>query len=260
MAKSLQTAAFVLRTVDYGESHMIVTLLGREVGKFSAMARSARASRKRFGGSLLPMRALDATVSFKPQRDLASLLEATVTRDFDGLEASFEKITFASYATELVRAVLREGDKASDVFDLLDTFYTRLADADDECLVLEVMLHKFTLDLLEWSGAAPELGGCHRCGLSAESLDKYRCLRTGEGLVCDDCVRRGESYGVIAEETLDVLLYLQAPDGPAPRAVAAPATLAQARRIVDAALETVVDTELKSRAMLEPFLAQPETP
>lgn len=258
MAKSLQTAAFVLRTVDYGESDVIVTLLGREVGKFSAIARSAKASKKRFGGSLLPMRALDATVSFRPQRDLATLHEATVIRDFDGLESSFEKITFASYATELVRAVLREGDKASDIFDLLDTFYTRLASAENDCVVLEVMLHKFALDLLEWSGAAPEMSCCHRCGLTAESLDKCRCLRSGEGLVCQDCLRRGEAYGVIDRDTLDLLDYLHHPQGEAPRSVADPAALAQARRIIDAALETVVDTELKSRPMLEPFLATPD--
>jgi DNA repair protein RecO (recombination protein O) len=258
MAKSFQTPAFVLRTVDYGDADVIVTMLGREIGKFSAMARSAKRSTKRFGGSLLPMRALDATVSFKPQRSLANLLDASVVRDFPGLEATFEKITFASYATELVRAVLREGDKASEVFDLLDAYYTRLGGAADDDRVLEVMLHHFTLDLLSWSGAAPELDGCHRCGVAAESLDKLRCLRTGEGLVCNDCARRGEAYGVIDTATLSVLRYLRSPEGTAPREVAESATLAQARRIIEAALHTVVDTELKSRGMLEPLLSSME--
>ncbi len=258
MAKSFQTAAFVLRTVDYGDSDVIVTLLGREIGKFSAMARSAKNSKKRFGGSLLPMRALDATVSFKPQRDLANLLDASVVRDFPGLEASFEKITFASYATELVRAVLREGDTASDVFDMLDAFYARLGTAEDEPIVLEVMLHQFTLDLLGWSGAAPEIDGCHRCGLAAEALDKLRCLRTGQGLVCGDCARRGEAYGVVEPPTIAVMRYLRALDGPAPREIGDPRYIAQARRLIDAALSTVVDTELKSRSMLEPFLSRPE--
>ncbi len=48
----LRTDAIVVRRVAYGEADLIVTLYTRELGKISALARSARRSRKRFGGGL----------------------------------------------------------------------------------------------------------------------------------------------------------------------------------------------------------------
>ena len=50
----LKLRAIVLRTVDYGESDRVVTLLTAERGKLAAFARGARASRRRFGGALEP--------------------------------------------------------------------------------------------------------------------------------------------------------------------------------------------------------------
>ncbi|MXW43706.1 MAG: DNA repair protein RecO, partial [Candidatus Dadabacteria bacterium] len=44
--------ALVLRKSDYGEADLIVTLFSRELGKFRALAKNAKKSRKRFGGRL----------------------------------------------------------------------------------------------------------------------------------------------------------------------------------------------------------------
>ncbi|HVI73863.1 MAG TPA: DNA repair protein RecO, partial [Anaeromyxobacteraceae bacterium] len=54
MADSLKLTGVVLRTVDYGESDRVVSLLTAERGKVSAFARKARVSRRRFGGALEP--------------------------------------------------------------------------------------------------------------------------------------------------------------------------------------------------------------
>jgi DNA repair protein RecO (recombination protein O) len=252
--KSVETRAFVLRTVDYGDSHVIVTLLGRDLGKFSAMARSARKSKKRFGGSLLPLRGLTATVTFRPNRDLANLDRATVAHDYPGIEATYEKITIASYATELVRNALRDGDEANDMFDLLHGFYESLGSADDDVDVLRAVLYHFELSLMRVSGSAPSLRACHRCGKPWESLRKLRCLRDGHGLVCGNCVRRGERFGVLEADTLTALHYLEAPEGRPPDALADREIGAQIRRVLDASLEHVVDYEMRSRAMLDTVL------
>jgi len=248
------TDAFVLRTVDYGESHVIVTLLARDLGKVSAIARSARRSKRRFGGSLLPLRGLRATLSFRPNRDLAELDDALVARDFAGIEGSFEKIMVASYATELVRAHLRDGDPANDALELLEDFYGRLSDCDDGRAMLRTVLHHFELGLLRSAGAAPSLGACARCGMRVESMDRVRCSRDGDGLVCQDCVRPGERWGVIDERTLAALAYIERPHGRPPDAVADDEVAAQVRRVLDASLQRIVDSELRSRAMLDEVL------
>jgi DNA repair protein RecO (recombination protein O) len=49
---ALSTPAIVLRAVNYGEADRVVTLFGRDIGRVSALARSARKSQRRFAGGL----------------------------------------------------------------------------------------------------------------------------------------------------------------------------------------------------------------
>lgn len=254
MSRTEEIEAFVLRTVDYGDSHVIVTLLGRDVGKFSAMARHAKKSRKRFGGALLPLRRLTATVSFKPHRDLANLESATVERDYPGIESSFEKITVASYATELVRCAIRDNDESNQALDLLHGCYERLSSSEESTPVLRAVLHHFELSIMSVSGASPSLHACHRCGRTVETMDRLRCGRGGHGLTCDDCVRPGERYGMLSPATLTVLHYLEHPQGRPPDAIADGDVAAQVRRVLDASLEQILDVELRSRVMLDTVL------
>lgn len=246
--------AFVLRTTNYRDSDVIVTLLGQREGRFGAIARYARSSKRRFGGSLLPLRVLNARVEFKPQRDLATLHEAEVVEDFRAIETSFERITVASYATELVRMMTRDRDEASQIFEVLHRLYEGIASCDGTTEVLESILCHFELSLLQASGAALSVVGCHRCGLEAEAMDRLRCTRNGEGLVCRDCIEERERYGVLEPSTHAVLRYLQAPGSEAPEAIARPETRAQVRRVLDASLARFFEQELKSRAMLDSIL------
>src|SRR3954451_15787369 len=52
MAAAITTDAVLLRSVAYGESDRVVTLLGRSTGRVSALARGARKSLKHFCGGL----------------------------------------------------------------------------------------------------------------------------------------------------------------------------------------------------------------
>ena len=254
MAKPKKTRAFVLRKVEYGDKDLIVTLLGRDTGKFSAIAKAARASRKRFGGGLQPMRCLEASFSHKSGRDLAFLREIDILEDFPGLEADFERITIASYATELVREVSQEAHVEPDVFDLLEGFYAQLSGLDGGLAALEAVLHHFELTLLQLHGALPSLYACFRCGKETEQMDKVRCIRTGEGVVCEGCRRAGEATGVLSSAAVEVLRYYHRPDEGGARALEEPEAIEQARRVIDASFEQVLDRPLKSRVMLDSVL------
>ncbi len=248
---AIETDAFVLRTVDYGDHDVIVMLLGEQTGKFSAMARGAKRSNKRFGGALLPMRTIRANVTFKPNSDLARLNDATVVSDFHQIETSYDKITIASYFTELVRECTKEGDDSEEPYNLLRQGYHLICDAEDSVDILRVMLLHLELSLLQLVGHAPSLQGCHRCLKPWQNMEKLRCARTGEGLVCSDCRTDRERYGVLSKPTLELLQFASAPSGSAPPSVADSDALEQARRVIDASLDTVLDRRPKSRALLD---------
>lgn len=246
----LQTRAFVLKTVDYGERDVIVTLLGRDTGRFSAIARSAKTSKKRFAGGLTALRCLEANYTTRANRDLATLNEISILEDYAGIETSLEKISAASYATELVREMCREADEASQTFDLLQGFYDRVARLD-YLPGLEILLRHFELCLLEIHGAAPSLSGCARCGLPAKDMDKLRLTRCGAGLVCTTCRHPGEAVGTIEVETLELLNYLRHLDGPTPNGLGLEPVFHQARRVVRHSIEQNITTPLRTMTMLE---------
>jgi DNA repair protein RecO (recombination protein O) len=260
MAASQRARVFVLRSVDYGDRDLIVTLFGRQTGKFAAIAKNARGSKRRFGGGLQPMRLLEAHYTAKPNRDLARLSEIDVLRDFAALEGNYDKITIGSYATELLRSVTVEEDPEPAVFDLTEHFYERLSEADDRVGVLEVTLRHFELQLLSHLGLAPAVEACLRCATPVETMAKVYGLRSGEGILCPECVRTGEAVGVLYPATLEVVDYFTRPDGSVPDGFRDEETYRQARRMVDAAVEHVLDQPLKSRAMLDTVINPSDTP
>ena len=64
------TGAVVVRVVDYGEADRVVTLISRDRGKLSAMARGARRSRRRFGAGLALFSVGRASLKERPGADL----------------------------------------------------------------------------------------------------------------------------------------------------------------------------------------------
>ena len=78
--------AFVLSSLDYGDSDRIVSLFTLEHGRIKAFARGARKSRKRFGGTgALPR--IELTLQVK---EGFRLQQADINRIYPGLRDSLE--------------------------------------------------------------------------------------------------------------------------------------------------------------------------
>lgn len=260
MGERRASRAFVLRTVDYGDRDVVATLFDESTGKVSAIAKNARGSKRRFGGGIEPMRLLRVHLVQRRNADLERLDELEVLEDHDGIRESFDKITLGSYATDLLRALVVEGESAPALFSMVEHWFARLAEAAARPDVLDVLLGHFQLEALRHAGLEPALRACSRCGKPAADIDKIYALRSGEGILCPDCVRTGEEAGVLHPGTLDVLDYYRSPDGTVPEAVEHPTCRDQARRLLEAAVEHAVERPLKSRAMLASVLPSHDSP
>jgi DNA repair protein RecO (recombination protein O) len=76
---SHSTAALVLRRTPYRDADLVVTLFTENLGQVSALARAARKSQRRFGGSLEPFHTLDVELSEVASADLMTLEAARIT-------------------------------------------------------------------------------------------------------------------------------------------------------------------------------------
>lgn len=248
----LQTEAFILRRLEYGEDHLVVHLLGRKTGRVSAMAFGARRSKRRFAGALEPLRIVEAQLKTPRSGDLFTLEELEVLESFPGLEERIETITAASYGTELIRETWRAGEDGAPIFELLRHFYSSLphCSAAGEFWRL---IYQLELKLLSLYGLAPMIHHCARCGASPTSMDRLRFSRRGEGLICNHCRHPSDILGTVEQPTLQLLHHLIDPDLLMPPSQIELA-LAQAGRILENALIQLLERPLLSREMLQQLL------
>lgn len=158
MAQRIITRATVIDTLPYGESDIIVTLLGEETGRTRAIAKGARRSSRRFAGGL---EITDTgTFELKPpgRPEQLWVVESLTGRlAWLSLRTNLRKFEVASFCLELANRFALEGDPlARQLFNPLIDILNRLEAAPTRrvCNVLGVY---FCLNLLVVEGLNPLL-------------------------------------------------------------------------------------------------------
>ncbi|MDH5491240.1 MAG: DNA repair protein RecO [Myxococcales bacterium] len=180
-AVPVQRQALLLRSVDFRDRDRILTLLTREQGKLSAIARGARGSRRRFVG-LEPFCVLDIELA-QGRGDLHRLQSSTVRRAFPELLRSLDGITRAGQAVELVRDLTVPLQAEPELFDLLVLFFESIG-ADGGC---EVTLLEMKARALAIAGLFPSLNHCALCRRPAPEARPALFDPRSDGIVCRAC-------------------------------------------------------------------------
>jgi len=114
------TAAIVLRARDYSESDRIVTMLTREFGKLSGIAKGAKASRRRFERKLEPFSHVNLFFRRRPHGQLVFITRAEPGDSAPPtIEDDLAKIALGSYMLELEDALTSEEAEAVDAYHVL---------------------------------------------------------------------------------------------------------------------------------------------
>jgi DNA repair protein RecO (recombination protein O) len=181
------TRAIVLRAVATGESDRVVTLLGRNTGRISAMARGARKSTRRFAGGLGLAASGEACFRERAGAELALLESFDVRQGRHSLGADLGRTAQAGYVAELCNELCAPRQPEVAVYDLLDSFL----DALDERGAHVARLRTFELGLLTHLGMAPTLSGCVGCGRADLADEIVRLDLVRGGITCRTCARGG---------------------------------------------------------------------
>ncbi|NVN98658.1 MAG: DNA repair protein RecO [Geobacteraceae bacterium] len=183
--KSLTDEAIVTGGMDYRDADRIVHLYTRDHGRISGIARGAKKSVKRFGGAFELFARV--TVNFLPAENLSSLKSAEPITIYQGIRKELDKISFASYAVELLAALTPERLPNKRVFRLLVAYLEHLdsfaADPSDR--------HFFEINLLNILGYRPPLESCPSCGADL-MVSGGRWSESERHLLCIFCTKKGE--------------------------------------------------------------------
>jgi DNA repair protein RecO (recombination protein O) len=191
----ITTDVFVLRQVTSGEADRIVTLLGRETGKISAVARGALRSHKRFGAALAPFVLGKAVLRELRASELCVLENLDVRRDFTSIASDPVRYAHASYAIELARELSPPRQVDPAIFDLLAELHEVVASTPPAADTLRA----YELALLDAFGLRPALDRCLGCGATdPERLDAPGAVLdpAGGGLRCVVCAAGAQGKGV----------------------------------------------------------------
>jgi len=190
--------AFVLSTLDYGDSDRIVGLFTLEHGRIKAFARGARKSRKRFGPALEPFARIDVQARIKD--GLSSLQQADIISIYPAIRADLERIAHALYACELVDVITPEGHPLPRLYRLLAAYLDRLETEP----AVEGDRRFFEVNLLNILGYRPSLETCTRCDSPFEEAGAW--LQEGGETVCRFCYAGGKPLSSAALQTLAACL------------------------------------------------------
>jgi DNA repair protein RecO (recombination protein O) len=156
-----QSEAIVLRTYPLREADLLVTLFTRAEGKVKGVAKSAKRSRKRFGGALEPLTCIRAEWHDREGSELARLDSAEVLLSPLASPIDLHRATALAHVAEMLDQLMPDREANDGIFRLA---WAVLQALEDGPIWLPVAY--FDLWTVRLMGFLPPLDECIECGES----------------------------------------------------------------------------------------------
>lgn len=199
--------AIILNTRPFKENDLLVLFFGRNTGKISSIARSAKRSLKRFGGGLDSGSEVIAHFTTKNSSSLATLSEIELLNGHLPLRKNIAHLSAAAYLIELVMLATADEEVNEALYDLLSQSLSLLEER-----VTPAFIRAFELKFLALLGYRPNCQTCANCQAEVQRLKNGTypfSIREG-GILCPHCaVQHKSASHFLPEESLFFLRSLQ---------------------------------------------------
>src|SRR3984885_11600850 len=156
-----ESEAIVLRSYPLREADLLVTFFTRIEGKVRGVARSAKKSKRRFGGALEPLPYVRAFYDVKERQDLARLDACEVLESPMASEVTYARAVALGHIAELLDELLPDREANDAIFRLTLSVLPVLSGPE-----IWMPVTYFDLWLTRLGGVLPELTECTGCGRS----------------------------------------------------------------------------------------------
>ena len=239
-----QSEAVILRTYPFHEADLLITLFTRAEGKVRGVAKSAKRSKRRFGGALEPLTHVIAHWEDKEKQELARIDSCEIISSPLTAEVTYPRLVALSYVAEVIDQLLPDREPSDEIFRLTLAVVRQLKPDS-----IWMALTYFDLWIVRLIGLLPDLNECVVCG---ETLNGSRAWfhPLADGLLCIRDKRLAsteitpESRALAAEMFRAPLERFGGPSWPRQRA-------ADLRRFLAQRIERHIEKKLVTGAMLE---------
>lgn len=246
--ESHKTTGFVLKSLSYGESDLIVTFYSREFGKVNGIAKGAKRSRKRFANVFEPFSLTSIIFSRKYRDALAFIESCDVIDHYPVIRQDLEKTLTASYFIDLTDHFSMEGKINENLFSLLADFLGLLTKENTS----DTAVRFFEMRLLKITGFEPALSACVRCKTPVTDNGTYYFYPKEGGIFCAACARPQRYDQHVSTGTVRTLLLGKDMEMEKMKMVSMPEGLAsESRSILCGFISYVLGKEVKSLRVME---------
>jgi DNA repair protein RecO (recombination protein O) len=122
--RAYTSEGIVLGRINFGEADRIISVLSKDKGRSSLIAKGVRRPKSRKRGHI----EIFSRVKFQASngRGLDIMTEAEIIDDFKEIRASLKKVSLAYYFVEVVGKITHEGEGNPGLYDLLLTSMEKL--------------------------------------------------------------------------------------------------------------------------------------
>lgn len=196
-----KTEAIVIKSIDYGEAHKIVTLYTKDYGKLSVMARGAKRPKSRLS-AVTQLFTYGLFLFFRQaKKSVGTLTQGERLQSFNQVRQDLIKMAYAAYFAELVDKLTDDDEKDPYLFQLLLVAFTQLDEGQDP----ELLARLFELKMLIIGGYKPEVD---RCVICAQTEGPFLFSITEGGFLCQRCRGHDPQALQVGLNTLKVIRFL----------------------------------------------------
>jgi DNA repair protein RecO (recombination protein O) len=182
-----ESEAIVLRTYPLREADLLVTFFTRTEGKVRGVARSAKKSKRRFGGALEPMTYVRAFYDVRERQELARLDSCEVLESPMAQQVTYARAAALAHLAELLDELLPDREANDAVFRLTLSVLHVLTGEE-----IWMPITYFELWMTRLVGFLPELTECIVCGKNLNGSRAY-FHALADGLMCVEDKRLASS-------------------------------------------------------------------
>ncbi len=197
----IRTQGIVIGEVNTGEADKILTVFTKKYGKIQASVKEARKPRSNLI-ACSQFLVFSDFIFFKGKSEIYKVNSCDIIEPFYNIRNSISKLTYASYAAEVIREVIHENMQSYRVLQLFLNTLFALSETDKSP---ELICRAFEFRLMAMIGYKPQVDSCASC-----AGEDQCCFFSFEknGLVCSECGAERLSSIAVTEGTVRALKYI----------------------------------------------------
>jgi len=197
-----RTRGLVLKRRDFGEADRLLTVLTRDHGKVTLLAKGARKPSSRKAPHVDLFKHVDLLVH--KGRSFGIVSQADTVSTFASFHQDLERLAAAHYMAELADVLTAEEEEAAAVYDFMLSVLQWLDEGAEPRLVQRY----FELHFLDLAGYRPQLYSCLACSQWLQAEVNFFDPVAG-GMFCPRCQQRSTRARRVSVGAQKVLRFLQ---------------------------------------------------